>query len=293
MKNTVLVSAAILFSIAASGQWTAGMNDDAGKAAATSSADLPAADFTGMRHIYPKRDRLFTISLDGTWAFRLVKPEVLSEAGGETNKTYRLRWVIDGDKENFIEGDVVVLDIRHATSDTRSGLSPVESRVSDVSYDLRPSVKCASDARFAELGLALFAEGDRVDWLGDGPLTSVPGKSKMNVFGKWTMHNDDYRFAGNRSNVKWASVGSNGSVAQPLVVESGTGNISFENVDGRICITENLAVAGYGGKASGPGSLKSPKEINMKGSFTIYAAEMGAPPPDVVPDLTYTHHYGF
>ena len=54
-------------------QWTAGMDDDAGKAAATSSADLPAADFTGMRHIYPKRDRLFTTSLDGTWAFKLVK----------------------------------------------------------------------------------------------------------------------------------------------------------------------------------------------------------------------------
>ena len=34
-----------------SGQWTAGMDDDAGKAAATSSTDLPAADFTGMRHI--------------------------------------------------------------------------------------------------------------------------------------------------------------------------------------------------------------------------------------------------
>ena len=223
----------------------------------------------------------------------LVEPEVLSEAGDETNKTYRLRWVIDGDKEKFIEGEVVVLDIRHARFDTRSGLSPVECRVSTVSYDLRPSAKCASDARFAELGLALFAEGDRVDWVGNGPLTSVPGKSKMNVLGKWTMHKDDYRFAGNRSNVKWASVGSNGSVAQPLVVESGTGNISFENVDGRICITENLAVAGYGGKASGPGSLKSPKEINMKGSFTIYAAKLDAPPSDVVPDLSFTRHYGF
>ncbi len=106
-------------------------------------------------------------------------------------------------------------------------------------------------------------------------------------------HEDDYRFTGNRSNVKWAAVGSNGSATQPLVVRSGTGNVSFENVGGRICLTENLAVAGYGGKASGPGSLKSPKEINMKGSFTIYAAELDAVPPDVAPDLTYTQHYGF
>ena len=31
----------------------------------------------------------------------------------------------------------------------------------------------------------------------------------------------------------------------------------------------------------------------MKGSFTVYATELDAPPPDVVPDLTYTQHYGF
>lgn len=48
-----------------------------------------------------------------------------------------------------------------------------------------------------------------------------------------------------------------------------------------------------GGKASGPGSLKSPADINLKGSFTIYAAELAAPPSDVVPDLIYTQHYGF
>ena len=223
----------------------------------------------------------------------LVKPEVLSEDGDETNKVYRLRWVIDGDKEKFIEGQVAVSDIRSATSDTRSGSSAAGCSVSTVSYSLSPSDKCLRDACFAELGLALFADGDRVDWVGDGPLSSVPGKSKMNTCGRWSMHKDDYRFIGNRSSVKWASVGSNGSVVRPLVVESGTGNVSFENVGGRICITENLAVAGYGGKASGPGSLKSPKEVNMKGDFTIYTAKLDVPPSDVVPDLTYTHHYGF
>ena len=58
---------------AAGGQWTAGMDDDAGKSAATSVTNLPAADYEGARKIYPKRDRLFTTSLDGTWAFKLVK----------------------------------------------------------------------------------------------------------------------------------------------------------------------------------------------------------------------------
>lgn len=35
---------------------------------------------------------------------------------------------------------------------------------------------------------------------------------------------------------------------------------------------ENMAVAGYGGKASGPLGLKAPKDINMKGAFKIYRA---------------------
>ena len=35
------------------------------------------------------------------------------------------------------------------------------------------------------------------------------------------------------------------------------------------------------------------KDIELKGSFTIYAAELDASPPDVVPDLTFTNHYGF
>ena len=58
---------------AAGGQWTQGMDDDAGKAAVTSVTNLPAADYEGARKIYTKRDRLFTTSLDGTWAFKLVK----------------------------------------------------------------------------------------------------------------------------------------------------------------------------------------------------------------------------
>ena len=97
----------------------------------------------------------------------LVKPEVLSETGDETNKTYRLRWVIDGDKEKFIEGEVVA-------SFVLGPLSSVLSGKTTISYDLAPSEECLRDARFAELGLALFADGDRVDWVGDGPLTCVP-----------------------------------------------------------------------------------------------------------------------
>lgn len=77
-KSVVIATYAFAFAMGASaaepqGQWTAGMDDDAGKAAATSVAELPAADYEGARKIYPKRDRLFTTTLDGTWAFKLIE----------------------------------------------------------------------------------------------------------------------------------------------------------------------------------------------------------------------------
>ena len=53
-------------------------------------------------------------------------------------------------------------------------------------------------------------------------------------------------FPGNRSNVKWAAFGENGEVGM-IALESGTGNVSFENISGRIYLTENMAVAGYEG----------------------------------------------
>jgi hypothetical protein len=195
-------------------------------------------------------------------------------------ENYRLRWLIDGRKDCFVEGDVSV--------------APAPDGKLQISYDLKPSKECAETARFTELGLTfeMPERFDRVDWEGLGPLTSVPGKSKMNAFGNWAMHKDDYRFPGNRGKVKWAGAGGNRD-KDMWVLESGTGNVSFENVGGKIHLTENIAIAGYGGKASGPSGLKSPKDIKMKGSFKVYNASSGPFNDDIVPDLSFTHHYGF
>ena len=229
----------------------------------------------------------------------LVKPDVISATKKDAIDTYCLRWLIDGRKDCFIEGDVSV--------------AVEQDGKTKIAYDLKPNPKCAADVKFTEFGLTLEMPErfDRVDWMGLGPLTSVPGKSKMNSFGKWAMHKDDYRFPGKRTNVKWSMVtrnaehqesGRGASAWRPpinkepmfdLVLESGTGNVSFENVEGHVLLTENMAVAGYGGKASGPSGLKSPKDIKMKGSFKVYNTSPEPIDADVVPDLIYTHHYGF
>ena len=225
----------------------------------------------------------------------ILLPEVL---GISTNAAdfieYPVRYTFKDDPQCCIEGTIAL---------GRDGEGKIV-----IEYDLRPNDACAERAKFVELGLTVMAidDGDmpkgdrvdRVDWVGDGPLTGVPGKSKMNSFGKWAMHKDDYRFPGNRTNVKWAMAGRNKGngergMGNGFVLESGTGNVSFENVEGHVLLTENMAVAGYGGKASGPSGLKSPKDIKMKGSFKVYNTSPEPIDADVVPDLIYTRHYGF
>ena len=225
----------------------------------------------------------------------ILLPEVLGISTNAANfLEYPVRYALKDDPLCCIEGTIAL---------GRDGEGKIV-----IEYDLRPNDACAERAKFVELGLTVMAidDGDmpkgdrvdRVDWIGDGPLTGVPGKSKMNSFGKWAMHKDDYRFPGNRTNVKWAmatrNVPKSGNLARSgLVLESGTGNVSFENVEGHVLLTENMAVAGYGGKASGPSGLKSPKDIKMKGSFKVYNTSPEPIDADVVPDLIYTHHYGF
>ena len=227
----------------------------------------------------------------------LVKPTVKgSKIQKDGSTKFVLRYTMPEAESRSIEGVVVI---------SNDGAKAV------VSYDFTPSARLVSETQFVELGLTLEMPErfDRVDWEGLGPLTSVPGKSKMNVFGNWAMHKDDYRFIGNRGEVKWAMAGRNAGNGERgignggqgtgngerevLVLESGTGNVSFENIGGKIHLTENMVVAGYGGKASGPSGLKSPADIEMKGSFRIFAAELEGARHDVVPDLTFTQHYGF
>ena len=210
----------------------------------------------------------------------LLKPEVKgSKVQKDGSFKYVLRYTMPEAESRYIEGVVVISN---------------DGAKASVSYDFTPSARLVSETQFVELGLTFEMPEmfDRVDWEGLGPLTSVPGKSKMNTFGNWAMHKDDYRFIGNRGEVKWAAAGGNRE-KDAWVIESGTGNVSFENVAGKIYLTENMAVAGYGGKASGPSGLKDAAEVDMKGAFRIFAAESDAERPDVAPDLTFTRHYGF
>lgn len=208
----------------------------------------------------------------------LLKPQVLEKKPVADGVAFNLKWTLPEGEDYWFEGTVKA-SLENATT-------------VKYEYELKPSEKCRENSQFVELGLVVTGFSNscsRVDWVGNGILTSVPGKSKMNVFGTWSMHKDDYRFPGNRSGVKWASIGWNGR-RDAFVLESGTGNVDFDVRGNDILLTENLAVAGYGGKSSGPSGLKSVKEMELKGSFRVWSGMFAKPRAVVVPDLTYTYH---
>ena len=210
----------------------------------------------------------------------LVAPQVKSHRALDDNRfEYVLRYAMREDASRYVEGTLTYVR---------------EDGKIAIYYDFTPSDNLVSKARIAELGLALYAAGCRVCWVGDGPLASVPGKSKTNVFGLWAMHKDDNRFPGNRSGVKWVEIGWNAEKGDEgkrkgtvNVLESGTGNVSFENIGGDIYLTENMAVAGCGGKSSGQDGMVSPADIKMKGCYRIYEADAPAERPKQCGDCKF------
>lgn len=201
----------------------------------------------------------------------LVDPEVQADG--------RVRYYLSqpDDRSAWLEGSVAIRE---------------ENGKTVVAYDLVPN-EIAREREMLELGLVFTmpAEATRVDWVGLGPLTSVPGKRLMNDYGCWAIHKDDYRFIGPRGEVAFALARANRS-AKAVVLESGTGKVSFEQREGIILLTECVHVAGYGGK-NGPSGTRKLKALSVKGEVKLYRATVNAEDPDVVPDLTYERHYGF
>ena len=201
----------------------------------------------------------------------LVKPEVLEDG------TLRYYYSNPGKRQAWLDAKITVRE---------------EGGKTVVDYEFTPNER-AREIDVLELGLVVEAPAamTRVDWAGLGPLTAVPGKNLMNDFGNWSMHRDDYRFFGPRAEVVYALARANGG-AEALVLESGTGKVSFEIYGGRILMTECIHAAGWGGK-NAPSGLRKMKALTLKGSFKVYSAAVDPNAPDTVPDLTYSRHYGF
>jgi len=114
-----------------------------------------------------------------------------------------------------------------------------------VSFALTPD---STDTFLSELGLAFLLDRriDRVQWIGQGPFATYPGRYRANRYGAWDMQQDDVYFEGNRRGVDAALLTD--ADGKGLLLLCRKGDISFEQTDRGIVVTYNVAVAGQGPK---------------------------------------------
>lgn len=167
-------------------------------------------------------------------------------------------------------------------------------------YNLKPSDNATGN--FLECGLTLDMGSslNQFFWLGDGPYSSTPGKSAYNERDIWRLHRDDIRFDGNRKNVDLGLI-TNGCLGVAML--SGNGNVGVENKDGRLYISQNVIVSGFGNKFGKPNELVAMKGLEVKGAFILFMTDLKESSslvsqvfksfPIVVPEKPYKKLYGW
>ena len=115
----------------------------------------------------------------------------------------------------------------------------------EVTFTLTPD---SADIFRSELGLAylLAPEIDRVQWLGQGPFPSYPGRHQACRYGLWAKHKDDLYFEGNHSGVDAALLTDKDG--NGVLVTGDSLSLNFEQTDRGIVLTVNAAVSGQGPK---------------------------------------------
>jgi beta-galactosidase len=115
----------------------------------------------------------------------------------------------------------------------------------EITFTLTPDT---ADVFRSELGLAylLKPEIDRVQWIGQGPFASYPGRYRANRYGFWAKHKDDLYFEGNHAGIDAALFTD--SLGNGVLIVGDSLNLNFEQTDRGILMTVNAAVSGQGPK---------------------------------------------
>lgn len=137
-----------------------------------------------------------------------------------------------------------------------------------ITFTLEPDT---ADVFRAELGLAylLDASIDRVQWIGQGPFPSYPGRCQANRYGFWSKQAGDLYFEGNRMGIDAAFFSD--KKGNGLLITGDSLCLNFEQTDCGIVVTVNADVAGQGPKFSRtafPGISRNKGVVG--GSFCVY-----------------------
>ena len=145
----------------------------------------------------------------------------------------------------------------------------------DVNFSLTPDT---THTFYSELGIAFLLDQsiDRVQWIGQGPYASYPGRHQANRYGFWALQQDDLYFEGNRMGVDGAWLTDKDGNGILLVCDAG--NVNFEQTDRGIVLTYNAAVSGQGPKfAQTAFGVWGDKTTPAVGHFTLYRTDVSQP----------------
>ena len=149
----------------------------------------------------------------------------------------------------------------------------------EISFTLTPDT---ADIFRSEIGVAYLLDKniDRVQWIGQGPFASYPGRHQANRYGFWAKHMDDLYFEGNHGGVDAALLTDKDG--NGVLVVGDSLNLNFEQTDRGIVLTVNGSVSGEGPKfAKTAFKGWQPGDGPVKGSFRFYYIK-GDVTPEVV-----------
>jgi len=151
-----------------------------------------------------------------------------------------------------------------------------------VSFTLTPDT---TDTFLSEFGLAMLLDQriDRVQWIGQGPLPTYPGRYRAGRYGFWALQQGDLYFEGNRMGVDAALLTDRHGDGLLLVCRQGC--VSFEQTDRGLVVSYNVAVAGQGPKFARTAFPVVAKTLGeVKGDFYLYRVN-GDHLPELLRDL--------
>ena len=135
-----------------------------------------------------------------------------------------------------------------------------------------------TDTFLSELGIAFLLDQriDRVQWIGQGPLPSYPGRRQANRYGFWSKQQGDLYFEGNRMGVDAALLTDR--EGNGLLIVMNQGNVNFEQTDRGIVVSVNAAVAGQGPKFARTAFPVTAREVGTVSTdfyvYSVNAADM-------------------
>ena len=131
----------------------------------------------------------------------------------------------------------------------------------------------------SEVGVAYLLDKsiDRVQWIGNGPYPTYPGRQQANRYGYWQMQQGDIYFEGNRMGIDAAWFSD--AQGNGILIIGDNSNINFEQTDRGIVVTVNAAVSGQGPKfARTAHSITTDRLKTKKGGFRMYQTNAGDTP---------------